>query len=434
MAQANFRRTTLPAGRTFEGAPAARMSPVKALQKALYAHLLWEDSFYMSGQTAADALKAALVTALGADRGAAVRAIIESRVKMNIRTASLKCAVDAAKLIGGSGAVDLIDAVIRRADEAAEVIAMAGGKAGMTHAIRKGVARALTRFDAYGLMKYQGTGKTITTRDAIMLAHPRRTETIQKFLAGELPPADTWEVALSAGADKRETFERLLGENKLGAMALLRNLRNMHHADVKPTLIATAFQKADWSKVLPFRFLSAVREAPQYATLLNAAFAKAVTGSVYLPGTTAVLLDTSGSMGAPLSGKSSVKMVEAGACLAAGINGDSVRMFQFATMAREVPNFGGLGQALGMGCGQVGHGTEIEAGIKMVNAVCPGADRLIIVTDGQYAMGSTAPNAKHTYVLNIGPYAKTGIVHGPVAHLSGFSAQVLNWIAADEAA
>ena len=47
---------------------------------------------------------------------------------------------------------------------------------------------------------------------------------------------DTWEVALSGGADKKEVFERLIRENKLGALALLRNLRNMTEAKVETTL------------------------------------------------------------------------------------------------------------------------------------------------------------------------------------------------------
>jgi len=68
------------------------------------------------------------------------------------------------------------------------------------------------------------------------LSLPRKPGLIRRRLicgsclvAGELATPDTWEVALSAGAsvDKREAWERLLAENKLGAQALLRNLRNM---------------------------------------------------------------------------------------------------------------------------------------------------------------------------------------------------------------
>ena len=53
----------------------------------------------------------------------------------------------------------------------------------------------------------------------------------KRLIAGELAVPDTWEVALSSGANKREAWERLLREQKLGALALLRNLRNMREAE-----------------------------------------------------------------------------------------------------------------------------------------------------------------------------------------------------------
>ena len=51
-------------------------------------------------------------------------------------------------------------------------------------------------------------------------------------MEGKLAAPDTGEVALSAGKDKREVWERLFAERKLGAIALLRNLRNMRAAGV----------------------------------------------------------------------------------------------------------------------------------------------------------------------------------------------------------
>jgi len=44
----------------------------------------------------------------------------------------------------------------------------------------------------------------------------------KKLVENTLEPPDTWEVALSAGKDKRENFQRLLGEGELGGMAVLR--------------------------------------------------------------------------------------------------------------------------------------------------------------------------------------------------------------------
>ena len=45
---------------------------------------------------------------------------------------------------------------------------------------------------------------------------------------------------LLAAGDKREHWERLLSERKLGALALLRNLRNMKDAGVGEELVVAA--------------------------------------------------------------------------------------------------------------------------------------------------------------------------------------------------
>lgn len=49
-----------------------------------------------------------------------------------------------------------------------------------------------------------------------------------------LASPDTWEVSLSAtkGENKREAWERLLAERKLGPLALIRNLRNFVECQV----------------------------------------------------------------------------------------------------------------------------------------------------------------------------------------------------------
>jgi hypothetical protein len=48
---------------------------------------------------------------------------------------------------------------------------------------------------------------------------------------------------LSAGKDKRENFERLLREGKLGGLAVLRNLRLMLASGVDPKLIRERLDK-----------------------------------------------------------------------------------------------------------------------------------------------------------------------------------------------
>ena len=100
-----------------------------------------------------------------------------------------------------------------------------------------GLARAFTKFDAYQLAKYDSDRGRIKLRDVLFLCHAKPKDAEQaavwkKLVENTLEFPDTWEVALSAGKDKRENFERLLRESKLGGMAVLRNLRLMLAAGV----------------------------------------------------------------------------------------------------------------------------------------------------------------------------------------------------------
>jgi 60 kDa SS-A/Ro ribonucleoprotein len=82
---------------------------------------------------------------------------------------------------------------------------------------------------------------------------------------------------LSAGKDKRETWERLLRESKLGGMAVLRNLRLMLAAGVAPKTIADRLEQGI-ARALPFRFVTAARYAPKLEEAIEKAMKKGITG------------------------------------------------------------------------------------------------------------------------------------------------------------
>jgi 60 kDa SS-A/Ro ribonucleoprotein len=126
---------------------------------------------------------------------------------------------------------------------------------------------------------------------------------------------DTWEVALSARKDKKETFERLLEEGKLGGIAVLRNLRLMIAAGVSQKLIRQRLDKGV-ACVLPFRFVTAARSARKVEDALESAMLKGVAGLRELAGMTGLLVDVSGSMNAALSKKSETTRWDAAAGLA----------------------------------------------------------------------------------------------------------------------
>ena len=123
--------------------------------------------------------------------------------------------------------------------------------------------------------------------------------------------------ALSGGADKREAWERLLSEHKLGALALLRNLRNMKDAGVREELMTEALRGMKTDRVLPFRFVAAARHAPKHEAELEEAMFRSLKNRPLLPGTTALVVDTSPSMCMEqLSQKSDMDRFEAAAGLA----------------------------------------------------------------------------------------------------------------------
>src|SRR6202007_2263470 len=112
----------------------------------------------------------------------------------------------------------------------------AQGRTPLSAQVKKGLAAAFTKFDEHALAKYDRAG-VVRLRDVLFLCHAKPKDADQagswrRLIEGHLYTPDTWEVTLSRGGDKREHWERLLAEHKLGGLALLRNLRNMKDAGV----------------------------------------------------------------------------------------------------------------------------------------------------------------------------------------------------------
>jgi len=115
---------------------------------------------------------------------------------------------------------------------------------------------------------------------------------------------------LSAGKDKRENFERLLREGKLGGMAVLRNLRLMLASGVDPKLIRERLDKGV-ARALPFRFVTAARHAPKLEDALEKAMLKGIAAFEQLAGSTGLVVDVSGSMNYKLSKKGETTRMDA---------------------------------------------------------------------------------------------------------------------------
>lgn len=429
--------------KTHEGAPAARMNTEQALRRSVLSCLLWEREFYEDGEEIgariyrlAQELDPVKLSGLA----------VEARNEFNLRHVPLVLLSALAKTGKGTALVSAtIAATIRRADELAELLAVhaklnnASPKAMkkiISAQMKRGLALALGRFDEYQLAKYDRAGE-VRLRDVLFLCHAKPKDgeqagTWARLAKGELAVPDTWEVALSGGADKKETFERLIREGNLGYLALLRNLRNMEQSGVDMDLVKEAIlarkNGAHW--VLPFRYVAAARACPQLEPVIDQALCEALTESPVLPGKTIVLVDVSGSMDMRLSAKSDLTRMDAAAALASMINGDR-RVFTFSNRTVEVaPRFGMAGvDAIRMA--QEFSGTRLGEAVTHANSLPH--DRLIVITDEQSASAVPNPVAKRAYMINVAS-AKNGVGYGKWTHLDGFSEAVLRYIRESEAA
>jgi 60 kDa SS-A/Ro ribonucleoprotein len=422
--------------RTHEGAPGAAVTPEQALRRSVLACMLWEREFYEDGVTIADRIKG-LVPQVAAGRVAALA--VEARTTMKLRHVPLLLVREMARHATHRALVaETLAAVIQRADELAEFLAIywAEGKVPLSGQVKKGLAAAFTRFDEYALAKYD-RANAVRLRDVLFLCHAKPVDAAQaelwkRLIAGELATPDTWEVELSAAAvSKRESWERLLAEQKLGALALLRNLRNMKAAGVDEGLVGRALDTMKTDRVLPFRFLAAARYAPHLEELLERAMLRALSGAARMPGRTVLLVDVSGSMSVALSRKSEMHRVDAAYGLAILLREicEKVSIYTFSTDAVFVAPRHGFALRDAMDASQPHGGTNLGRALDMIR---DSYDRIVVITDEQSHDQVPAPLGKG-YMINVAS-ARNGVGYGAWAHIDGWSEAVIEYIREFESA
>ena len=284
---------------THEGGPAKRISAGASLRRSVLSCLLWEKGFYEDGESIADRIfNLAGNPAISGDELAALAREARHDFKLRhvpllILTAMMKREDKGSK----EPLSHVIADVISRVDEMPELLNLywkingRGETTKISKQLQKGLALAMHKFDAYQFAKYNRDGP-IKLRDVLFISHARPKDSRQEKLFSQiasntLPSPDTWEVALSGGADARETFTRLLEEGRLGYMALLRNLRKMTESEVEEPLIKNAILNGKGARqVLPFRYLSAARAAPKFERELDKAMLKSIGNLPELPGKT----------------------------------------------------------------------------------------------------------------------------------------------------
>jgi 60 kDa SS-A/Ro ribonucleoprotein len=426
---------------TYQGARGKRFAPEMELKRALMSCLLWEDQFYEDGVAIADRIKA-LVPRVEPKRVAALA--IEAREVMKLRHAPLLVVREMARHEKHRVLVaDTLARLIQRPDEMTELLAIYWADAlgpmqqrkrqPVSAQIKKGLARALTKFDAYQLAKYDRDG-AVRIKDVLFLVHAKpkdggQAKLWKQLVDGELASADTWEVSLSSGKDKRETFERLMSEKKLGGLALLRNLRLMQKAQVPRKTIADAIEAMRTDRILPYRFITAARYAPDFEPELESVMLKSIKGYARLAGRTRLLIDVSGSMFYPLSAQSEMTRAEAacGLAILAREVCDEVEIFTFSQDVKKVPPRRGFALRDAIINSQP-HGSTFLG--KAVAGIDRSGDRLIVFTDEQSHDQVPNPTGRG-YMVNVASY-QHGVGYDSWTRVSGFSEAVVAWIAASE--
>jgi hypothetical protein len=432
--------------RTQEGAPARVLTAEQSLRRSVLSCMLWEREFYEDGAEIAARIRT-LVPQVAADTVAALA--IEARERMHLRHVPLLLVREMARHATHRALVaETLARVIQRADELSEFLAIywAEGRQPLSAQVKKGLAAAFIKFDEYALAKYDrassaGRG-TVRLRDVLFLSHARPLDAQQaalwkRLVAGELVTPDTWEVALSAagrdGEPKQQVWERLLSERRLGALALLRNLRNMQEANVREELVLNELAAMRTDRVLPFRFLAAARNAPQWEDALELAMIRSLAERAgQLVGHTVLLVDVSGSMNAALSRHSEMRRTDAAYGLAILLRelAERVTVYTFSNASVRVAARRGMALRDALEHSQPHGATYLGAALRHVEWECPRYDRLIVLTDEQSHDKVAEPNGRG-YMINVAS-SRNGVGYPEGTrgwtHVDGFSEAVIDYI------
>lgn len=289
---------------------------------------------------------------------------------------------------------DFYKAFCHRPDDMSEIFAavdMLGGK--RSHAMIRGFADYMSGLSEYSVMKYQMKGKRYNMYDLINIIHPKNGNgVIDDYMNGKLEAADTWEVNISTGQDN---WKNMVEGNRLGYLALIRNLNNILDEDVddewvKRNLVDQLINEVSIKKslVFPYQIYTAYRnlKVQSFAviTALDTAFRIACGNMPKMDGNSVIMLDVSGSMDD--RDKSSLTIKEVGACYAAAlyINGNC-DFIKFGNRAKSATFKKACGpfQVIREMCDNdnCGYGTDIAPAFGLIND--KKYDRIFVVSDMQ---------------------------------------------------
>ena len=200
-------------------------------------------------------------------------------------------------------------------DDVAEIfgaIDMIGQK--RSHATVRGCGDYLAKLNEYQLGKYKMLGKEYNMYDLINITHAK-SSSVDNFMKGEIESPDTWEIKISTAkteAERAEEWIRLVKEDKLGYLALLRNLNNILNAMsitgiddlllIEDKIVSKLTDEASIKKslVFPYQIYCAYKNMKAHPFMIDNALDKAfriACGNMEkFEGKSVIMLDVSGSM------------------------------------------------------------------------------------------------------------------------------------------
>jgi hypothetical protein len=371
-------RTTRRRIATYEGGAAYEREPEAELFLLAATNMVGEDTFYERAidrdERFVDLVHRVTVANprfIAGDGNEKVGLAQYLRQNMGMRSAAVVMAAEYVAA-GGANGRSIIARALQRPDEPAELIgywlAMHGRNLPMP--VKRGVADAVRRlYNERAALRYDGLSRHVRMADVIELTHPSpandRQSALFKYLldrrhhddarppgtvlpmlaaAAELEavPADERRAVLrtrgsQALADAGFSWERLSGWlpggldaeaweaviPSMGVMALLRNLRNFDRAGIGERAVATVIAKLTdpdevaKARLFPYQVWAGYVHAPSddWKRALARTLDLTVANIPALDGTL-VVLDTSGSMQAPVSNRSRLQRVEVAAVMA----------------------------------------------------------------------------------------------------------------------
>lgn len=351
---------------------------------------------------------------------------IYSRNEANLRSISHVIVSELAHEVQGKPYVrQVLNKIIKRADDMSEILSYYLNVYGkpIPNSLKKGISDCFIRFDEYQLAKYN-RDKDVKLKDIVKLVHPKpideeQDKMFKRLLEDELKTPFTWETVLSREGNDKCTWEKLIESNKIGYMALLRNLRNI--IKVNPRNIDKVYEalknenKVKKSKQLPFRYYSAFKVlsnegcgTSKIYDCLETAIRYSTNNIERLKGKTFITTDVSGSMGTKLSSKSDMTCAEVGTVLMSIANSiceeaitsifdTSFKLVPLASSNGIISNAKSIVPSWG--------GTDLSLPIKYLIKNKVFVDRIIILSDNEinYGYGNVCQKLIDEYRKKVNP-------------------------------